>query len=211
MTVLADFRTQLKNALGISGSSPERGFADNDLDQHIREAAREFSLYAPVQAQASVVIAGGTRTIALAGLTRPIRVLAVETPVGNWPRALVDFEAYGQTITLDVQPSSNQNATVFYEQAHLIDGSGSTIEAEHEGVIVQGAAAFALLSRATGAAETLETAAAQPVTYQHLRIAQARLAEWRRALRRLGGMTRRQVFAPVGRPAGRDVVDWPAH
>ncbi|MGE0538857.1 MAG: hypothetical protein AB7R89_01585 [Dehalococcoidia bacterium] len=38
--------------------------------------------------------------------------------------------------------------------------------------------AMALLSRATGAAQTLETSTSQPQTYQHLRIAQERLRQW---------------------------------
>lgn len=207
MATLADFRNQLKAALAISGSSAERGFDDPSLDQHIREAAREFSLYVPVEASADVVIAGGTRTIALSGLSRPIRVLTVETPPGNWPRTLVDFEVYGNTVTLDVLPSSNQSATVHYTQAHLIDSSGSTVEPEHEGVIVQGAAALALLSRATGAAQTLETSTNQPVTYQHLRLAQERLRQWRVQVRRLGGMGRRQMYSQQPSAARRNVAD----
>ncbi|HET8644139.1 MAG TPA: hypothetical protein VFO85_01545, partial [Vicinamibacteria bacterium] len=133
---------------------------------------------------------------------------AVELPMGQWPRALVDFDRWGGTLTLDIAPPSvNTTARVYYEQAHLVDGAGSTVAAEHEHVIVEGGAALALLARAAGAAQTLETATTQPQTYQHLRLAQARLARWRAELRRLAGrMVRRSIYVPATTPLSRSVV-----
>src|SRR5437588_466107 len=61
MTTIADFRTRVKAALGIAGASPERGFDDASLDQHIRQAVEEFSRYVPVETNAELTLAAGAR------------------------------------------------------------------------------------------------------------------------------------------------------
>jgi hypothetical protein len=211
MTTLSDFRSRVKAGLGIVGSSSERGFDDPSLDQHIRQAVEEFSIHVPAEASADLTIGAGSRTINVSGLTRLLRVAAVETPVGQWPRSLVDYDRWSATLTLDMAPpAANTDARVYFEQGHLVDSAGSTVAAEHEHVIVEGAIALALLARVAGAAQTLETATTQPQTYQHLRLAQSRLARWRAQIRRLGGrMVRRQSYAPTGVPVQRSVVPEP--
>jgi hypothetical protein len=208
MSTLTDFRNRVKATLGISGSSAERGFDDPSLDQHIRQAVEEFSVYVPVEASADLTVLSGGRTLGVTGLTRLLRVVAVEMPVGQWPRSLLDFDRWSTTLTLDMTPLSlDTPARVYYEQGHLVDGSGSTIDAAHEHVIVEGASALALLARVAGAAQTLEAATAQPQTYQHLRLAQSRLARWRAQLRRLGGrVVQRRLYAPSTAPVQRSVV-----
>jgi len=208
MATIVDFRTRVKAALGITTSSTERGYDDVSLDQHIKQVVEEFSVHLPVEASADLTIAAGSRTLSIVGLTRVIRVAAVEAPIGQWPRAFVDFDRWGRTLTLDIAPPAGSTAArVYYEQAHLVDTSGSTVEPEHEHVVVEGATAFALLARAAGAAQTLETAAAQPQTYQHLRLAQSRLAHWRTQLRRLGGRAMRaRLYTPAGGPVQRSIV-----
>ena len=211
MATIVDFRTRVKAALGVSSTSTERGFEDANIDQHIKQAVEEFSIFVPVEASADLTIAAGSRTLSLTGLTRLIRVAAVEVPVGQWPRAFAEFDRWGTTLTLDITPPAAATpARVYYEQGHLVDTAGSTVEQEHEHVIVEGAAAFAVLARAAGAAQTLETATNQPQTYQHLRIAQTRLAHWRAQLRRLSGrVVRRRLFVPAGGPVQRSVVSGP--
>ena len=56
MTTLVELRTRTKGALGITGSSGERGFTDPQLDQHLVEAIAEFSLYVPAQASAELTL-----------------------------------------------------------------------------------------------------------------------------------------------------------
>jgi|SRR5829696_2098089 len=208
MTTLADFRLRVKAALGIAGASAERGFDDTSLDQHIKQAVEELSAYAPVETSTDLTVAAGARTLNIVGLTRPLRVAAVELPVGMWPRALLDFDRWGPVLTLDIAPPSAATvARVYYEQAHLVDGAGSTVAPEHEHILVEGGVALALLARAAGAAQTLETATTQPLTYQHLRLAQERLSRWRVALRRLGGRTtHRALYTPATTATQRSLV-----
>ena len=77
MTTLANFRTRVLWALGVS-SSTERGFTDANVEEHIRRAVEEFSLYVPVETSADIAVAGGTRSFTTTALTRPIQVGAVE-------------------------------------------------------------------------------------------------------------------------------------
>lgn len=188
MTTLADFRIRVLYALGVSGTSTERGFDDASIDRHIQQAVAEFSLHVPAEARADVSVSGGSRQFAVTALTRPLRVLAVEYPPDRWPRAFVDFDVWGNTVTLDLSPPPTAYAVrVYYTQQHLVDAGGSTVPAGHEHVVVEGATALAILARAMGAANTAETATVAPQTYQHLRVAQERLLRWREMLRRLGG------------------------
>lgn len=211
MTTIVDFRTRVLYALGIGSTSTERGFDNNAVDKHIQQAVEEFSLYVPVEATADLNVSGGARSVATGALTRPIAVRAAEYPIGQWPRTLLDFDQWGATLTFDHSPpAAGYTVRVFYHQGHLVDGSGSTVAAAHENVIVEGATALAILSRAMGAANTAETATVSPQTYQHLRVAQDRLDRWRALLRRLSGRTeRRTLFAPANAPTSRDTVTWP--
>lgn len=197
MTTMADFRTRVLYALGIGGSSSERGFDNNSIDKHTQQAVEEFSLFVPLQASTEVTVSGEARTLSLAGLSRLVRVRAVEYPLDCWPRALVEFSVWGQTLTLEHSPpAAGYTVRLFYDQQHLVDGSGSTIATAHEHAIVEGATVFAILARAIGAANTAETATIAPQTYQHLRVAETRLEHWRRQLRALGGaLERRAVYS----------------
>jgi hypothetical protein len=210
MTTLSDFRTRVLFAMGVT-TSTERGLTDTNVDEHIMRAVEEFGLYVPLEATADVNVSGGSRTFALTALTRPVRVTAVEYPAGQWPRALLDFDQWGGTVTLDHSPpASGYSVRVYHTQRHLVDGSGSTVDAAHETVIVEGAAAHAILARAMGAANVAESATVAPQTYQHLRVAQTRLERWRILLHRLSaGIGRRQLYTPGASTIRRDAVAWP--
>lgn len=198
MTTIADFRARVLYALGVSGTSTERGFDDASIDRHIQQAVEEFSLHVPAEARADVSVSGGSRQFAVTALIRPLRVRAVEYPPDRWPRALVDFDVWGDTVTLDLSPPATAyTVRVYYTQQHLVDAGGSTVPAGHEHVVVEGATALAILARAMGAANTAETATVAPQTYQHLRVAQERLLRWREMLRRLGGRLERHALRPV--------------
>jgi hypothetical protein len=195
MTTLADFRAWVLYALGVSGSTTERGFDDASIDRHIQQAVAEFSLYVPAEARADVGLSGGSRQFAVTALTRPLRVLAVEYPLDRRPRTFVEFGVWAGTVTLDLSPPETAyTVRVYYRQQHLVDISGSTVPAAHEHVVVEGAAALAILARAMGAANAAETATVAPQTYQHLRVAQERLLRWRELLRRLGGRLERHTL-----------------
>jgi hypothetical protein len=211
MTTITDFRSMARSLYGTDPST-DRGFVDAVLDRTITHAVAEFSQHLPIRARADFGINGGSRTWSIAAaLTRPISVVAVEYPVDQRPRILLDFDAWGDTVTMDHSPpASNYTIRAYYNQAHLVDGSGSTIEPEHEYLIAEGAFIYSLFARTIGAANTLDTATSgtpTPNTFMHLRIASERLANWRRQLRRIAGQLQsRAVYSPSTRPFLRNVV-----
>lgn len=211
MTTIADFRALARALYGTDPTS-DRGFVDNVLDKTIRQAVDEFSQHIPVKATATFNINGGSRIWSLsAALTRPLRVIAVEYPIDRWPRVLVDFDVWGDTVSLDHNPPATAyTVRVYYHQGHLVDASGSTIEPEHEYLIAEGAFCYSLFARAIGAANTFDSATSgtpMPQTFQHLRVAEARLANWRRQLRRVANQLQtRRLYPPAGRPEARDMV-----
>lgn len=177
----------------------------------MQQAVEEFSLYLPGQATADLAVSSGAREVSLATLTRPVRVEAVEYPVGQWPRALLDFSVWGTTLTLDhAPPAAGYTVRVYYGQQHLVDGSGSSVPAAHENLVVEGGAALAILARAMGAANTAETASTPPYTFQHLRVAQERLERWRTLLRTFAGrMQQRGLYVAAPAPVSRHLVRLP--
>jgi len=198
MTTIADVRARVLYALGVSGTSTERGFDDASIDRHIQQAVEEFSLHVPAEARADVSVSGGSRQFAVTALTRPLRVLAVEYPPDRWPRVLVDFDVWGGAGTLGLRPPpAAYMVGGYYTQQHPVDAGGSTVPAGPEHVVGGGASGLAILARAMGAANTAETATVAPQTYQHLRVAQERLLRWREMLRRLGGHLERHILRAV--------------
>jgi hypothetical protein len=214
MTTISDFRSLARALYGTDPTS-DRGFIDSVLDRTIKQAVDEFSQYLPAKAVATFAINGGgatPRQFSVSGtLTRPLRVVAIEYPLGQWPRALLDFDVWGDTVTLDHNPPGDwYSVNVYYDQRHLVDGAGSTIEPGHEHLIAEGAFCYSMFARTIGAANTFDTAAGgtpMPQTFQHLRIAEARLANWRRQLRRVAGQLQaRGLYPAATHAASRDSV-----
>ena len=208
MTTLADFRGRVLYALGITATSTERGFDNASVDRHIQQAVEELSLYLPGEVSADLAVAAGARTVALAALSRVLRVQAVEYPLGQRPRALLDFDVWGGLLTLDHDPpTAAYTVRVYFTQQHLVDATGSTVAVGHENLVVEGAAALAILARAMGFAQVVESATTPINVHPHLRVAQERLLRWRELLRRLGNPVRSgALYAPGSVPASRFVV-----
>lgn len=210
MTTLVDFRTRVQNAMGGSSFSTERGFGATTVDDYIQRAIEEYTRVAPALTTGDVTFTGGSRSATLT-LTRYMRAIAAEYPSGNWPRTLLDFDLFGTSgdvITLDIgPPAANYVVRIYFEQRHLVDGSGSTIRLDHEDLIVEGAAALMLLARAAGTAQTADVSTSvQPGRSQHLNLAEARLRRWRDGLRSLKGLVRRELYTPGTAPVSKSLV-----
>lgn len=204
MTTSVDFRNMVKGHLGLTGTSAEGGYTDADLDNHVQRAVAEFGLYVPLELKTSVAVAASSRSFALTLLTRPMTVAAVEYPTGQWPRALLPFDTWAGTVTIDHSPpAAGYTVDVYYLAQHLVDVSGSTVEAEHEVVISEGAVALAHMARARTWMQNVEAnlgIANTPVGKMPpaVVVAEQRLKRWRALLRDLGrGRARtRALYSP---------------
>lgn len=211
MTTIADFRGRITDETGLATS--ERGGTQASMDRHILQAVAEMSLHLPLKLETDVAVTGGSRRFGLASLIRPIRINAVEYPVGQWPRALLEFvsEPLQDVCDLDhAPPGAGYTVRVYHDAYHLVDATGSTVRAEHEHLVVWGGAGFAYLARAAAAANTADAATSnQPLTYQHLRIGEMYLRLFRDELRRHGSALRaRPLYAAAAPPVRADVVTW---
>lgn len=155
MTTLSDIRDLVRLDLHDADPASYR-WSDDQLDRHIGNAVAEVNLLAPRQLSSTMATTVGSREIDLSSLTGLIAVERVEFPAGYYPPCVARFERWGGTLTLLVaRDPEGQDARVFYTASHTLDGAGSTLPPEFEGLVVMGAAAFAINERAVFTAEEL--------------------------------------------------------
>lgn len=210
MTTIVDFRSKARALYGTDPTT-DRGFVDTVLDNSIKQAVMEFSQYVPRRLSTFMGINGGVRAFLMSDLgSLVMRVVAVEYPLNRWPRSLLEFDVWGDTVTLDHSPPSTvYSVRVYYHEQHLVDGSGSTIAAQHEYLIAEGAFIYSLFGRTIGMANTFDVSGTnqQANTMPHLRVAQERLDHWRRQLAKIGNELRTAaMYAPGSRIAAKTVV-----
>ena len=147
---LAGLRVCLRTDLG----EPSEGrWTDTDLDRHIGHAIRDLNRVAPREMKANdfTIADPASRAIDISSLTDLINVVAVEYPVGAYPRRLRHFECWGSTLTLitDTMPVTGASVNIFYTTPHVVDADGSTLQSHLEEVALVGAAGYAALEYAT--------------------------------------------------------------
>lgn len=147
---LAELRSLLRTDLG----EPTEGrWTDADLDRHIGHAIRDLNRVVPREMKATdfTIADPASRAIDISSLTDLINVVAVEYPVGGYPRRLRHFECWGSTLTLltDTMPVAGASVNVFYTVPHVVDADGSTLPSHLEEVALVGAAGYAALEYAT--------------------------------------------------------------
>jgi len=122
-------------------------WSNDEIDRHIARAVKEFSTALPLEQEASIATAAGSREIDVSDLSERIMIEAVEYPVERIPEEYRRFSLWGNTVTLldNVVPDGS-NCTVYYGKLHILDGQGSTIPAQFEDLIVTGAAGYAVLA-----------------------------------------------------------------
>lgn len=199
MTTLADFRTRIRQDLHDTGSDL---WTDAVLQRHIEHAVRDFSLEVPIEQKTTLQTTAGTRTVDVSSLTNRIAISAVEYPTGEYPPRLLGFSLWQDTLELDTidEPSAATNVYVYWLKAHTVDGSGSTIESEHEDIIALGAAGYAALDWAAYAINRLNTGG-QETAAAFKRYGEAKLREFRRELKRVSRRNQirvTQLYTPHG-------------
>jgi len=147
---LGEFRTLLRVDLGEPTASR---WSDTDLDRHIGHAVRDLNRVAPREMKATdlTITDPASRAIDISSLTDLIAVVAVEYPVGAYPRRMRHFECWGDTLTLltDTMPVAGACINVYYTTPHVVDSEGSTLPSHLEEVSLVGAAGYAALEYAT--------------------------------------------------------------
>jgi hypothetical protein len=199
MTTLTDIRTRVRKDLHDTDPATHR-WTDTQLDRHVEHALDDLALAVPLEKTATLATTNGSRDLSLAALTGLIAVEAVEYPTGQYRPAYVPSSRWGDTLTLDVDPAPNGgNAKLYYTGRHTLDGSGSTIPAHFEDIVVLGASAYAAIELSSYTTDLVNTGGAS-VPRQYAEWGRTWLSAFRQLLHqhsRDNRVRRRRLYVPA--------------
>src|SRR4030042_272460 len=90
-------------------------WSDDELDQHIAHALKEFSEAVPLPAKAILPTTADSRVIDISPLTDRVMVEAVEYPLGIFPPSYQKFALWGHALTLfGEEPPDGSDCNVYY-------------------------------------------------------------------------------------------------
>ena len=202
---LTTMRASLRKDLKDADASAYR-WTDAELDRHIGRAVLEYSEACPLIATVSKT-AGSSAMYDLSAESGYLWCEAAEWPLDQSPRALVGVQETARgTVALlldEVElPPSGESVRFYYAQSHSL-GATSTLPAEHEEVVAQGAAAYALAAMARYAVDRIAASGRSAAEWRAL--AEAELAAFRASLERL-----RRPAAGVAAVWGEKPMGWEA-
>ena len=182
MTTLADIRDRTRTDLHDTDPASQR-WTDAELDRHIAHALSDLSLAIPRELTATIATTPGSRELSVAPLSGLLEVEYVEHPAGHFPPCRVRFTRWGDTLLLQMATAPDgSGAAISYVARHTLDGTGSTLPAQFEDLLVMGATAYAALEQSAAVIDRLNTGgAAVPGEYGDW--ARARLTAFGQLLR----------------------------
>jgi len=122
----------------------DMAFEDDELDLHISKVLTEISQRSPYEHKETVE-SDGTREIDLSDIENLIgdKVVMVEYPTGNYPPSELKFSIFGDTLTMESEPTSGEDVYLYCHKVHELTDSSSTLTADLEEVLVDGVVAKA--------------------------------------------------------------------
>ncbi len=191
MSAIATFRTAIAKLLDDSTNAR---YSNDQIDQALRQALQEYSRVRPYL-QTYNVNGTGERVLEMPADFQPIRISRVDYHDENdSPQVELAFYSYHQDgswfIELaDQVLAATESIDVSYLSSHQIDGldsaAGTSVPAEDENAVQQGAAGYAALYRAVSRAESVNLQPA--VQKQLLELSQAFLRAFRAAIAKRAG------------------------
>jgi hypothetical protein len=186
---LSDMRTLVRRDLHDEDSENYR-WTDDELDRHIAHGVREFSEYLPYQQKTGQSTVAGSREMDISSLTGRIMVEAIEYPADQFPVRYQPFSLWGDTVTLlGEEVPDGSDANIYYGKLHTLDGSGSTITARYEDLIVTGACGYAAVEWGIYAVNRVNVGGAD-IPAELLEWGNGRLRIFRQEIKRLGRKNR---------------------
>jgi hypothetical protein len=189
-------------------SNNER-WVDATLERHIARAAAELSLVLPQEKKTTLSTTDGSRELDVSGLSALLRVEAVEYPVDQDPRRYVQWSLWGETLEMlvDATPGDSEDVDVYWTAEHVVDGNGSTVPAEHDQLVLTGAAGYAAQEWASYATNRANVAGLGAVA-DYASWGERRLSEFRAGLRRLRRVRSSRLYKPAQPGPSQSTVQW---
>ena len=135
-----------------------------------------------------------------------LSIEAVEYPVDQYPAVYAPFSVWADTLTLLVDElPDGDNCYIHWTKPHSI-GATQTFAAQHNALVASGAAGYAALELASYGTDRVNVDPAAVERYRNW--GEARLAEFRAKLARIGRKVRvRRLYVPA-EPKPSQSTDW---
>jgi hypothetical protein len=186
---LTDMRAIVRRDLHDEDAGNYR-WTDDELNRHIARAVKDLSEQLPCEQKATKATTSGSRELDISDLSDRVAVTAVEYPVDQFPKCYQRFSLWGDTLTLlSEEIPDGSNAYIYYGKLHTLDAGSSTIPAQSEDLVANGAAGYAATEWAIFAVNQVNVGGS--VTPKEFLVwGRERLNEFRKELRRLGRRNR---------------------
>jgi len=148
-TIISRLRTTLDDATSTIWS-------DAELTAHIQRALRDLSHFIPREQKTTKATTNGSRDMDISTLTERVRIVAVEFPVGNFPKTFTRFSLWLDTLTMLDAEGNGANCYIYWHAVHAINGT-KTLPEDHDETLLFVSAALACDQQAAGVTDTLAT------------------------------------------------------
>lgn len=189
---LTEMRTLVRRDLHDEDAANYR-WTDDELDQHIAHALKEFSEAVPDEQKATLSTTSSLRDLDISSITGRVMIEALEYPVDQFPRSYQPFAVWGDVLTLlsDIIPDGSE-ACIYYGKLHTLDASSSTIPSKLEELVAMGAEGYAALEQVAYGADRVHVGGDGAVQ-DYLAWGNQKLNDFRAALKRLGRRSRVRI------------------
>jgi hypothetical protein len=141
---LTEMRARVREDLQDADSENYR-WTDGEVDGAIQRAVTEYSLYAPIEQQDYIATTDGDTELDISSLPSLLAIESVEFPIGQTPKYMQRFEYWAGHLYMEDE-GDGEDARVRWLKKHTLDAQFTTIPAEHEEIIVLGAAGYLAMS-----------------------------------------------------------------
>lgn len=154
MRYLSDIRASVRDVLRdefVEGVLSE--WETDELDRFIQIKLREVEDKMPYEVKdTSLTTTSGSKDVSISGITNLIRLRKgrpVEYPVGFNPKRFRNCTIFAKTISMEINilPGSGESLYVYCLKKHTLTDANSTLDPQHETLLIQGVTAMAAISK----------------------------------------------------------------
>ncbi len=174
-------------------------WTDDELDQHINHAVREYSYHAPDEKTSPIATVDGSQEVDISSLGDIVKVMRVEYPLDNNPQTFPRFSQWGNTLTLESSEVPNgSNCKVYYGALRTLTALATTIPESDTLIIALGSAGYAMRAYASYSPSMAGAGSQTPAYYRTQ--AETLLARFYDILKkrgRMGKVRNASLYAPL--------------
>ncbi len=166
---------------------------DDEINRHILHAVSDVSAAVPSEQTAIIPATDGSRELDISGIAGKISIRAVEYPLNRFPKHYRRYSLWKNTLTLiDCEIPDGGDACIYYEKAHILDSSGSSIPAHLEELVICGACGYAAIEWAAFSINRVNTGGSG-TPQEFLKWGKTKIDFFRSELKRMGSKNRLRI------------------